>query len=310
MSVVATQTPPVPSLAPAEWCTESLALEPQIVGALASGALRAEAELTPKPGLVDLRGRGSHTDMDMGLMLRSCAALEPWFVALARTARDAADGTRTDVDLRRRLGLIGRQAEAAMLEATGGVNTHRGAIFNLGFLAAGAVHARTVAPIEVATAAGEMAAVADPAARRVWSHGELARARRPGVGAAAHAASGFPVVVGVALPTLYEGRRREVEERMARIDALLATMAVLDDTCVLYRGGIDGLELIQRGAAGVLAAGGSSTRLGRRRLAWLDHRCQAERLSPGGSADVLAAALFLDLLNRYDNGGMHADLDL
>ncbi len=93
---------------------------------------------------------------------------------------------------------------------------------------------------------------------------------------------------------------------MARVDALLAVIAVLDDTCVLYRGGIDGLRLIQRGAAAVLAAGGASTKLGSRLLAWLDERCQAERLSPGGSADVLAAVLFLDSLSRYDDGGMHA----
>ena len=80
-------------------------------------------------------------------------------------------------------------------------------------------------------------------------------------------------------------------------------MAVLDDTCVLYRGGAEGLELIRRGAAAVLAAGGAASRAGRRRLDRLDRSCRAQRLSPGGAADVLATALFLDHFDRYGHNG-------
>ena len=97
------------------------------------------------------------------------------------------------------------------------------------------------------------------------------------------------------------------------LDALLAVMAVLDDTCLLYRGGIAGLELVQRGAARVLDAGGAGTAEGHRHLSWLDHSCQRHGLSPGGAADVLATAMFLDQLSRYaasGQGGADADTDL
>jgi triphosphoribosyl-dephospho-CoA synthase len=101
-------------------------------------------------------------------------------------------------------------------------------------------------------------------------------------------------------PMLADGRRRGIDEQHARLDALLAIMAGLDDTCVLYRGGIAGLDIVQNDAAAGLAAGGSSTPRGHARLVELDRSCRQRRLSPGGAGDMLAAALFLDLLNCCD----------
>jgi triphosphoribosyl-dephospho-CoA synthase len=279
------------------------ALEPRVLGRLAAWALRAEAELTPKPGLVDRRGSGAHHDMDLAMLLGSAAALEPWFAALASTAARAAGTPGAALCLRRDLGRIGRRAEAEMLAVTGGVNTHRGALYSLGFLVAGAVCADVVAPAEVARAAGELARLPDIAAGQARSHGDLVRDRHPGTGAAVHAAAGFPVTMHTALPALRAGQRRGAGEQVARLDALLAVMAVLDDTCVLYRGGTEGLELIRRGAASALAAGGAASPAGRCRLHELDRSCRARGLSPGGAADVLATAMFLDQLDRYGHNG-------
>ena len=117
------------------------ALDPCTLGRLAAWALRAEAELTPKPGLVDRRGPGAHDDMDLAMFLRSAAVLEPWFATLARAAAQAAGTPGAALRLHRDLGRIGRRAEAEMLAATGGVNTHRGALYSLGFLVAGATYA-------------------------------------------------------------------------------------------------------------------------------------------------------------------------
>lgn len=284
------------------------ALDPGTLGRLAAWALRSEAELTPKPGLVDRRGPGAHDDMDLAMFLRSAAVLEPWFATLARTAARAPGTPGAALRVRRDLGRIGRRAEAEMLAATGGVNTHRGALYSLGFLVAGAAYADAVAPAEVARAAGELARLPDIAVRQARSHGDLVRDRYPRAGAAVHAASGFPVTVGTALPALRASRRRGAgeqgaREQAARLDSLLAVMAVLDDTCVLYRGGTEGLGLIRRGAAAVLAAGGAASSAGRRQLGQLDLSCRARRLSPGGAADVLATAMFLDRLDHYGRDG-------
>jgi triphosphoribosyl-dephospho-CoA synthase len=275
------------------------ALDPRVLGRLAAWTLRAEAVLTPKPGLVDRRGPGAHDDMDLAMFLRSAAALEPWFATLAGTAARAPGTPGAALRLRRDLGRIGRRAEAEMLAATGGVNTHRGALYSLGFLVAGAAYAGAVAPAEVARAAGELARRPDIAVRQTRSHGDLVRDQHPRAGAAVHAATGFPVTTRTALPALRASRGRGAGEQAARLDALLAVMAVLDDTCVLYRGGAEGLRLIRSGAAAVLTAGGTGSPAGRRRLDRLDHDCRAGRLSPGGAADVLATAMLLDQLEHY-----------
>ena len=91
-------------------------------------ALLDEVTLTPKPGLVDLRSRGAHTDLNWALMCHSACVLEPVFAAMA----DAGAQSEDDDLLRQRIGAIGRDGEALMLAATGGVNTHRGAIWALG----------------------------------------------------------------------------------------------------------------------------------------------------------------------------------
>ena len=94
-----------------------------------------EARLSPKPGLVDRRGSGAHDDLSLALMARSARSLEPAFTAMARAGRRVNAPT---VALRETLARIGREAEATMMAATGGVNTHRGAIWALGLLVAAA----------------------------------------------------------------------------------------------------------------------------------------------------------------------------
>src|ERR1700720_4960682 len=97
---------------------------------LAREALIAEAELTPKPGLVDRRGAGAHTDLSLSIMKRSAFTIEPYFCEMAFISNRTHPGQA----LRERLAVIGRDAERAMLKATGGSNSHKGAIWILGLL--------------------------------------------------------------------------------------------------------------------------------------------------------------------------------
>ncbi|WP_436763636.1 triphosphoribosyl-dephospho-CoA synthase [Streptosporangium sp. V21-05] len=262
---------------------------PALLADLAVRALRREACLSPKPGLADRRGRGAHDDMDLPLLLASARTLRPTFRALAEAAGRTAAGT----GLREELGRLGRAGEAAMLRTTRGVNTHRGALWTLGLLVATA--ARATDEREAAALAARLAALPDrhlPAGTP--SHGERARLRYGVRGARGEAEAAFPHVVEVALPRLRRSRAAGVAEETAGLDALLAVMSLLDDTCVLHRGGPEGLRVVRSGAERVLAEGGAGTARGRAALAELDERCAARRLSPGGSADLLAAALFLD----------------
>jgi triphosphoribosyl-dephospho-CoA synthase len=254
-------------------------------------ALIAEAMLTPKPALVDQRGCGAHPDLTLTSLLRSAEALRASFRSMAL----ASSAVSADLELRETLGALGRNAERRMLEATGGSNAHRGAIWVLGLLVAALARrpaARTLG--EIGALAARLARLPDRHAPGLPSNGARA-CRRFGVGGArGEAAAGFPHVLEVGLPALRATRGRGADERCARLDALMAIMASLDDTCVLHRGGWPALRAARRGARRVLALGGTASAAGRAALLTLDAELLRRYASPGGCADLLAACLFLD----------------
>lgn len=264
---------------------------PAAWGRAAVHALYDELALYPKPGLVSFVDTGSHADMDARTFLRSLFALRHYFPRIAQLGLDGAGFAA--------LQAAGIEAERRMLRATQGINTHRGAIFGLGLLcaAAGAVHRTgvrlTVATLREALVGHWGAALADRARALPASHGVAAVQRHRVRGANEEAAAGMPVLFEVALPAL----QRRLDEghgwREARLEALFHVMAVLDDTNLVHRGGLAGLRDAQAAAREFIAAGGVA-RAGAQAHAEALHRAfVARRLSPGGAADVLAAACFV-----------------
>jgi len=250
-------------------------------------ALLDELHLTPKPALVDQRGSGAHLDLNFALMQRSAYSLLPCFQTISDTTRQIGAVNQA---LREALGEIGREGEAHMLAVTGGINTHRGAIWNLGLLLAASEldnhNAETITHI-----AAKIARIPDRFAPASTSHGTVACQRYHTGGARAQAMQGFPHV-HAALTELHHKRTQGIYETHAQLDALLRIMTTLDDTCVLHRAGLPGLQTMQNGAAAVLNAGGSSTLAGRRELKHLEQHLLHLNASPGGAADLLALNLF------------------
>ncbi|MDP4570520.1 triphosphoribosyl-dephospho-CoA synthase [Pseudomonas sp. BNK-6] len=265
---------------------------------LAVDALIDEADLSPKPALVDRRGNGAHTDLHLGLMHASALALWPAFKEMAEAALAFGE---VGLPLREALGRIGREGEQAMLATTAGVNTHRGAIWALGLLvAAAALEPRSTGAGSVALRAARLALLEDRYAPRPLSHGAQVALRYGVRGAREEAQQGFPAVLQWGLPQLKRSRAQGHGEQNARLDALLAIMSRLADTCVLYRAGEQGLQAMQQGAQAVLDAGGSASLAGRRRLHELDLQLLTLNASPGGAADLLAASLLLDRIESAD----------
>lgn len=265
---------------------------------LAVDALIDEADLSPKPALVDRRGNGAHTDLHLGLMHASALALWPAFKEMAQAATELRD---IGLPLREAVGRIGREGERAMLVTTDGVNTHRGAIWALGLLvAAVALEPQSTAASSITLRAARLALLDDRCAPRPLSHGAQVALRYGARGAREEAQLGFPSVIQRALPQLRRSRAAGHGEQNARLDALLAIMTHLADTCVLYRAGEQGLQTMQFGAQAVLDAGGSASLAGRRRLHELDEQLIALNASPGGAADLLAACLFIDRIESAD----------
>lgn len=284
-------------VAPGDAVPEAAACcDPQAIARRAGAALLLELATYPKPGLVSHVDSGSHADMDATILEASARTIEPFF---ARLASAGAAGLGMD-----RLRLVGMEAEAAMRAATGGVNTHRGAIFGLGLLcaAAGALgagprplpHGALGAHVRVRYAAGILHGL-------TLLHAPGARARRRhGVGGApAEAAAGFPTLYSVGLPALRRGRRLcPGDDGAARVEACIALVAALVDTNLLHRGGAEGLRFARVAAARFVKRGGVGARDWRERAERIHRAFVARRLSPGGAADLLAMTLFVDGLEQ------------
>lgn len=273
-----------------------------VLADFAVDALIAEVNLTPKPALVDQRGSGAHDDLTLALMQRSAHSLKPMFLKMAQ----AAFQYRTcSLALREAIGEIGRAGETLMLETTGGVNTHRGAIWALGLMVTAAalksLTAKSVHAIELCKLAGEIAKLEDRfIPQQALSHGQYVQKKLGINGAKFQAQQGFPAITHFGLPTLHKSRKIQGNETNARIDALLAMMTTLDDTCVLYRSGEAGLARMQQGAQAVLDLGGYSTVAGKIYFDVFEQDLLERRASPGGVADLLAATLFIDRVEQFN----------
>ncbi|MCH4246583.1 MAG: triphosphoribosyl-dephospho-CoA synthase [Acinetobacter populi] len=275
----------------------------KLLADLAVKALLAEVNVTPKPALVDQRGSGAHDDLTLELMEQSAYSLGPMFLEMAQAAFLHHTCLKT---LREVIGAIGRAGEAEMLETTQGVNTHRGAIWALGLLVtATALTIQAQQPLianELCHCAAKLAQLEDRfIPKKFLSHGQQVQKTLGAKGAKAQAQQGFPAIVKHGLPQLRYSRKVYGNEVVARIDALLAIMVTLEDTCVLYRAGQIGLTRMQEGARYVLTCGGYATVAGKCALNFLEMDLMQLRASPGGAADLLAATLFLDWIEHHNN---------
>ena len=244
---------------------------------MAESALLAEVELTPKPGLVDQRNNGAHDDMDLPLFRRSATALRPTFRAMVLAGMEVASAAE--------LQTLGLQGEQAMFAATGGVNTHKGALYSFSLLLAaiGSCLVRGGDIFETATAfAAQLLSPGD-------THGASVKHRYQVGGVRAEALAGFSTA-------------RRAAAMLTEHDPLTVLLWLLvntQDSNLYYRGGAEGAAFVRQTAAQIL-----SQPLEQRTalLEAMDDAMIARHLSPGGCADLLALALFLQSLSPYHIG--------
>lgn len=269
---------------------------------LAYQALITEVELTPKPGLVDRRNTGAHHDMDVHTFHASAQALKPWFASFYRCGVRHCELPADYALLRLRE--EGIAAERDMFQATSGVNTHKGALFALGLLcaAAGRLAGQGIGP-DRESLCEEVARMCEGVVRNELSRqseaqtaGEHLFQRYGLTGARGEAASGFATVRRYGLPAFEEACLQGADEETALLAVLLSLMAHNPDTNVVSRGGLEGLAFVQAEAQAMLAQGGHQLPDFRACMIALDEVLIARRLSPGGSADLLALTWFLSRL--------------
>jgi triphosphoribosyl-dephospho-CoA synthase len=266
------------------------------IARLAVRSLYQELALYPKPGLVSFRDNGAHVDMNAETFVCSLFSLRGYFVAIAEAGMREAKFNE--------LQQLGVAAESHMLRATHGINTHRGAIFTHGILAAaaGCATARNLTlsddnlrAIVITNWSRDLRAIA-VACAAIPTHGQQVAARHGVTGARGEALLGFPSVFDIALPGLRSALDRGADSGLALLHTFFVLLAETLDTNVLFRGGAEGLRFIQAKAGEFLERGSVFEPGWQERAESLHRQCSAKNLSPGGCADLLAAAWFVHQL--------------
>lgn len=272
----------------------------ELVSRLVTQALLDEVCVTPKPGLVDRANSGSHRDMDIFTFTASAAALWPYWGKCVKIGQETAGETAEAAfqALRRE----GQAAERAMFDAAGGVNTHKGAIFTLGLLC-GAVGRlwKAEAPCrdaerildtcaELARYSFEKDFAEIQAEKMPRTAGERLYREQGITGVRGEAARGLPSVRKIALPVLREALDAGKSRNDAGAIALLHLIARVDDTNMIARGGMEAARAAQAACAELLE---KDPLPDMEKITALDGVFIRQNLSPGGCADLLAAAFFL-----------------
>lgn len=251
---------------------------PYIIAHLATQALQAELDTTPKPGLVDKDNNGAHRDMDYALMQRSIDTLHPYFVKLALLG--CADALPTHTSIRD----IGIEAEKAMLSATNGVNTHKGALFSMGLAVVAAAHEENTDSLQTT-----IKALAASFPDTNGTHGSKAKLLSKGTtaikGALDNAREGYEMLFAEWLPFYIERRKERDAHTLHK--TLLRIMCDLDDTNVIYRTDLATAEEVKQEARALLDSFSKAA------LKDMDRHYITRNISPGGAADMLSLTIFI-----------------
>lgn len=263
-------------------------------------ALNREVSTTPKPGLVDKNNQGSHPDMDIRHFFVSANALRPYFCRFAETGYLTRDLSPAETFARIRE--IGKEAETAMLAATRGVNTHKGAIFSLGLLCAAAGRL-SPADWQPERLLAECAAMTKGITEKDFAGITLENAKTAGeklyaqygiAGVRGQAEAGFPAVKNVGLPVFRQALEKGLSVNDAGCIALLHLIAATDDTNLIHRSDRQTQLQIKAKIAALLEKDPFPAMSV---IEQLDQEFIQKNLSPGGSADLLAVTYFLQFLN-------------
>lgn len=259
---------------------------------LACRALLYEVCTTPKPGLVDQEGNGSHKDMDIFTFMDSASALWPYFKSCTQVGRRTAGLPAKQTFLRLRP--WGRKAEADMFSATKGVNTHKGAIFSMGILCAALGRLprdQWKCPDTVLKECSAMTeGLVESDFRGLTKENAVTMGQKlylnHGItGIRGQMEAGLPAVKDVGLPALKQGLSRGLDINRAGCGTLLALIAASADTNLIAR---SSLSTWQETVSQVRDILDENPYPELEVLRQLDREFVQKNLSPGGSVDLLA----------------------
>jgi triphosphoribosyl-dephospho-CoA synthase CitG len=284
----------------------------EIIGSIALEAMLMEVACAPAPGLVDRFNSGAHQDMDFFTFIKSSSALGPamYYCAIAGWQHVGSSQELLPV-----LRTIGQKAEKAMFAATNGVNTQKGLLFLMGIMTAAAAKSlrggytdsiieatlQEAAQICAGIVERELKSLQCILPERNLTAGEQLFLNYGITGIRGEIEAGLPIVKNQGLPCLQEALEAGLPLNDVLIHVLISMMCKVQDTTILNRHSLSTLTEIQESAKLILQTGGMLTDMGRKRIEELDREYARRRISPGGSADLLAIVYFLYCLQQKCN---------
>ncbi|MDO5389747.1 MAG: triphosphoribosyl-dephospho-CoA synthase CitG [Eubacteriales bacterium] len=278
------------------------------IGAKAWRALLEEVYTTPKPGLVDLYSCGAHSDMNVSIFEKSAQALHPYFIQMAALGYEMSGSPE---ELFHKIREVGVEAERAMCGATYGVNTHKGLLFTLGIFcaAAGRCIREDGKLTEKKLFDMEQQMVAKILFRELGrietkepeSHGEKNLKIYGTLGIRGEAINGYPAIRNIALPVLRQGISERKEWNLVKLQTLFHLMSEVEDSNIISRHNPQVLFQVHMEAKEFLKCGGAYAEDATEKLQMMDEDYIRRNISAGGCADLLAAAIFIELLLNTEN---------
>jgi len=272
------------------------------ISSLAIQAMMYEATCSPSPGLVSANSQGSHEDMDFYLFIDSTASLVKYFTLCAEKGINSVDYTGLFYELRE----LGKNAELNMLKKTGGVNTQKGLIFLLGIgCAAGGIIASKGLKLlaarhiiqKMTQGITERELTCIDKNKLPLSHGEELFLKYGVTGIRDEVESGLPIIFDFSLD--FYKNCDKLNKNSQLVNTLIGIMQYCQDTNIIYRHSLEVLNEVQERASHIIEIGGMATAAGQIAIRNLDLEFCTRKISPGGSADLLASTVFFSLLEKY-----------
>lgn len=272
------------------------------IESFALAAMLYEVSSYPSPGLVSPVSDGAHKDMDFYTFIDSTSVLQKYLLLCAECGFSVKNEKDIFTDIRK----IGIEGEQAMFSKTHGVNTHKGMLFLMGVSCAAAAKAMydgrkfsSIRNIIKNMAEGLSIRELENLEHKEYTHGEKIYKLYGSKGIRGEVEKGLPIVFDYALD--FYNKNSDLSKRDRLIQTLMYIMQYCDDSTILYRHTVDVLKEVRDKASMIIKGGGMRTEEGRCAIEKLDSDFSERGISPGGSADLLAAVVFFSDIEKYMN---------
>lgn len=280
------------------------------ISSLCIKSILYELAASPKPGLVDRYNSGAHKDMDIFTFINSGSVLFPYFQECTREGLNFQEDSYTN--LMENLRNIGIEAERIMFQATSDINTHKGAIFSLGIIAAAAgslyrenkntyFESKSIINRVIEMTKGISKELEESHIKKDLTYGEKLYLTYGVKGIRGEVEDGFQTVMLHSLPILkelFKNNKYEINDML--VHTLIHLIAKTEDSNILGRHDFQALKYSQEKAKMALEIGGYLTKEGKIFIAEMDRDFINRNISPGGAADLLAVTILLFYLEREE----------